>query len=77
MKINFKDDIERYQELLKHINHQIVCIDLKSFKHLNPLYVCLFCETCGVVLMDAQPPESPEIEPEEKGEREVFVEKSS
>jgi len=72
VKINFKDDVERYQKLIEHIDHRIVCRGQKSSYHLNPTYVSLFCETCGVVLADAQPPKPPEIEPEEKGEREVF-----
>ena len=79
MGIDLRENGNGYYDLQRHIGHKIVIVGYGCREGLTmgttiPVNVAIECETCGEVLVDFNEPElpaPPEIEPEEKGNREV------
>ena len=69
MAIDLSENGRGYQDLLEHIGHKLVCVHYGL--GTNPVSAAIECEDCGVVLVDFNIPEPPEVEPEEKGNREI------
>lgn len=69
MAIDLSENGKGYNDLLEHTGHKLVCVAYGDHNYTSN--VAIECEDCGVVLVDFNQPDAPEVEPEEKGNREV------
>lgn len=70
MAIDLSESGQGYYDLKSHIGHKIVVVGYGDPEY-PPVNIAVECETCNCVLIDFDEPEPPEVEPEEKEEREI------